>query len=68
VTLATNGAISFSWMAQAGDSYQVQYTTNLAQNQWTNLTGVLSTTNSSISATDLTTSATGRFYRVVLLP
>jgi hypothetical protein len=68
VTLLTNGVISFSWGAQAGDSYQVQYTTNLAQNLWTNLSGVLSTTNSSITATDVTAASTERFYRIVLLP
>jgi len=68
VTLLTNGAISFSWAAQAGGFYQVQYTTNLAQNQWTNLNGVLSTTNSSMTATDATAASTARFYRIVQLP
>ncbi len=45
----TNGMISFSWRALAGEQYQVQYTTNLAQNQWTDLGGPLSTTNSNSS-------------------
>jgi uncharacterized repeat protein (TIGR03803 family) len=64
----TNGMISFGWSAQAGQLYQVQYTTNLTQNQWVNLGGVLSTTNSSITATDSTIVSTMRFYRIELLP
>ena len=67
VTL-TNGTISFSWSAQAGQLYQVQYTTNLAQISWANLGGVLSTTNSSITATDATAASAQRFYRIELLP
>ncbi len=64
----TNGTISFSWSAQASQLYQVQYTTNLTQNQWSNLAGVLSATSSSITATDATTASMMRFYRIVLLP
>ena len=64
----TNGTISFSWNAQAGVLYQVQYTTNLAQVSWTNLGDVLSTTGSSITATDAPAASTMRFYRIVLLP
>ena len=67
VTL-TNGTISFSWSAQAGQLYQVQYTTNLTQIYWTNLGGVLSTTSSSITITDATAASAQRFYRIVLLP
>jgi uncharacterized repeat protein (TIGR03803 family) len=67
VTL-TGGTIGFSWSAQASQLYQVQYKTNLAQPAWSNLSGVLSTTNSSIMATDATTASTMRFYRIVLLP
>jgi len=64
----TNGMINFGWSAQASQLYQVQYTTNLAQNRWTNLGGVVSTANSSIMAADATTNSMERFYRVVLLP
>jgi hypothetical protein len=65
----TNGTISFSWRALAGERYQVQYTTNLAQSQWTNLGGVLSTAyNSSLSTNDATSASTERFYRIVAQP
>jgi len=66
----TNGTISFSWRAQPGERYQVQYTTNLAQSQWTDLGGVLSTTNanSSLSTNDAASASTERFYRIVAQP
>ncbi len=64
----TNGTINFSWSAQTGQLYQVQFTTNLAQNLWTNLGGALSTTNPSITATDAAAVSLQRFYRVLLLP
>jgi len=64
----TNGTIRFSWGTQAGQTYQVQYTTNLAQIQWTDLGGLLSPTNSSITVTDVTTASSARFYRIILDP
>jgi hypothetical protein len=67
VTLS-NGTISFGWSAQSGQLYQVQSTTNLAQNNWTNLGGAFSTTNSSITTNDSTTNSLERFYRIVLSP
>jgi uncharacterized repeat protein (TIGR03803 family) len=68
VTL-TNGTISLSWSAQAGQLYQVQYKSNLTQPYWSNLmsTAVLAT-SSSMMATDAITASPMRFYRIVLLP
>jgi hypothetical protein len=63
-----NGVITFTWGTQAGQLYQLQYTTNLTQNQWVNLGGVLSAGGSSITTTDTTTGPAARFYRIVLLP
>jgi hypothetical protein len=63
-----NDTINLHWNAQAGQLYQVQYTTNLTQIHWVNLGGVLSTPNSSIMVTDDPTASTTRFYRIVLLP
>jgi hypothetical protein len=64
----SNGAISFSWSALEGQSYQVEYTTNLAKSIWSNLGAVLSATNTTMTATDTNISSAERFYRVVLLP
>ncbi len=63
-----NGVITFTWGAQPGQLYQLQFTTNLTQNQWVNLGGVLSTSGSSITASDASSAVGARFYRIVLLP
>jgi hypothetical protein len=47
--------------------YQVQFTTNLTQNDWTNLGGPIATTNSTASASDFMFNSQ-KFYRIVLLP
>jgi len=65
---ASNGAVSFTWIAQAGRTYQVQFSTNLAQNQWFNLGPALATTNSPVAGADAASTSTARFYRVELLP
>jgi hypothetical protein len=67
VTL-TNGTISFGWSALAGQLYQVQWTTNLTQAAWVNLTGILTATNTTMKATDILTASPRRFYRLVLWP
>jgi len=64
----SNGAINFTWGTQAGQLYQLQYTTNLTQNQWVNLGGILSTGGGSITTTDTPAGHGARFYRIVLLP
>jgi hypothetical protein len=64
----TNGTISLNWTAQAGRTYQLQYTTNLAQSQWSNWGATLFTTSNSVTSTDATTAPQGRYYRVVLQP
>jgi hypothetical protein len=47
--------------------YQVQFTTNLAQNAWTDLGSPIAATNSTASAFDAMSNSQ-KFYRVVLLP
>jgi len=64
----SHGALNLSWSAQPSQLYQVQYTTNLALNAWINLGGVLSTTGSSLTATDAAPVSATRFYRLVLVP
>jgi len=67
VTLA-NGTISFGWTAQAGRLYQLQSTTNLAQNAWGILTNFPAAASPTMTATDVLTASPMRFYRVVQLP
>ncbi len=60
-------SIIFNWSTEASQSYQIQYTTNLAGDQWIDLGGPVTATNSSASATvSITNSQT--FYRLLLLP
>lgn len=47
--------------------YQVQYTTNLSDQAWINLGGVITGTNATLSATNLIGSDLQQFYRVQLV-
>ena len=46
----------------------LQSTTNLASANWTNAGGVLTATNSSLSASNGIGTASQQFFRVLLLP
>jgi len=64
----TNGVFNFTWVSVSNLSYQVQYTTNLASPNWTNLlASPITATNGVLSASD-SIADVQRFYRVVLLP
>jgi hypothetical protein len=67
VTL-TNGTISFSWSAEAGQFYQVQCATNLAQTNWTNLGGAITATNSTMTISEQIGADSQLFYRIMPLP
>ena len=67
ITLA-NGAVTVTWSAAPGASYQIEFTTDLISGTWSNLGSVLTTTGATLSATDSVTNGPVRFYRVVLLP
>jgi hypothetical protein len=63
----TDGTITLAWSATAGQTYQVQYTTNLAQSDWTNLL-IVTATNSTATTSDVLSSSAQRFYRAMWLP
>jgi hypothetical protein len=63
----SRGTIYLSWNSQPGLLYQVQYTTNLAQNVWFNLGGEITTNITNVAITDGVTNAL-RFYRVMAVP
>ena len=67
VTQANSG-ITFTWSAVSGRVYQVQYTPDLTQPNWTNLGASIPATNSTASASDAIGPDPRRYYRVVLLP
>jgi uncharacterized repeat protein (TIGR03803 family) len=65
----TNGAATFTWSAVAGQTYQVQYATNLTAANWTILGKNIIPTNGVITTTDGPVAGIPqRFYRVVLFP
>jgi uncharacterized repeat protein (TIGR02543 family) len=65
----TAGTLAFTWSTVSGRSYQVQYTTNLTQTNWTDLGSPITATNSTTTAVDLILSGPAqRLYRVALLP
>jgi hypothetical protein len=61
------GALTFTWNTIPDQRYQVQSTTNLSQTNWTSLGGILTATNATTSATEVSTNAQ-MFYRIQLLP
>jgi Zn-dependent metalloprotease/alpha-tubulin suppressor-like RCC1 family protein len=66
--VALNGSsILLNWSAVAGQNYQVQYRSDLAQGDWQLLTS-LTATNTTATASDTIIADRQRFYRVVLLP
>jgi uncharacterized repeat protein (TIGR03803 family) len=62
----TGNALNLNWSAEAGGSYQLQYSTDLISGNWNNLGNIVTTTGSTISATDSVTNGPQRFYRLVL--
>jgi hypothetical protein len=62
----SNGVLSFTWTAAPGQSYQVQYKTNLTDTNWLNSGAPIMATSGTASAADTATSAR-RFYRIILV-
>jgi uncharacterized repeat protein (TIGR03803 family) len=64
----TGGAFNFTWTAQAGSLYQLQYCANLAQTNWINLGAAMPAAGSTLAGLDAAPADAHRFYRVVGLP
>ncbi len=62
------GTLTFAWTAVTGQTYQVQYKTNLLQANWSSLGSPNLATNDIMSASDSTGPDRQRFYRVIQLP
>jgi len=52
----------------ATQSYQVQYTSSLAQTNWTNLGSPLTAASGTLAVTDIAPSDPQRWYRILALP
>jgi uncharacterized repeat protein (TIGR03803 family) len=64
----TGSTITLTWSSVAGKAYQLQYTTNLAQTNWSSLASTITATGSTVTASDFLGLGPQRFYRVGLLP
>jgi hypothetical protein len=68
MSLDTNGT-TLRWSALPGIIYQLQYKTQLTDPVWLNVSGGMTTTNSTALALDPTPATNqARFYRIVALP
>jgi uncharacterized repeat protein (TIGR03803 family) len=62
------GTITLTWSALAGQTYQLQFKTNLNQMSWNNLGSIITATNSTATALDSIGPDPQRFYRVKIGP
>jgi uncharacterized repeat protein (TIGR03803 family) len=62
------GDIALNWTAVAGQTYQLQYRTNLVLGNWSDLGTPVIATNSLMTTIDASPVSGQRFYRVYLLP
>ncbi|HYA78893.1 MAG TPA: hypothetical protein VED19_00100, partial [Candidatus Nitrosopolaris sp.] len=63
---ATGGTVTFTWNAVAGVGYQLQYSTDLTQTNWTDLGSLITATNAVMSASDSIGPDLQRFYRLLM--
>jgi uncharacterized repeat protein (TIGR03803 family) len=63
----TNAAVTLTWSTVAGQTYQLLYTTNLAENNWMILSKSAVASSGTMTATDPDASSAERFYSIVLL-
>jgi uncharacterized repeat protein (TIGR03803 family) len=62
----TNDTLAFSWSSVAGQTYQLQFTSDLSQTNWNDLGSPMTATNGVMSASDPIGEGS-RFYRVAIL-
>ena len=64
----TNGTVTLTWSAIAGQKYQLQYKSTLNSANWASLGSVITASDATVTASDLSGESSQRFYRVVLSP
>ncbi len=67
-SVSGDGKFSFTWSAQAGRSYQVQFKNDLADAEWTNIEPVVTPVADNATFTASISEAAQRYYRVVNTP
>lgn len=66
--MQTNGSLVLTWNAVAGQTYQLQYNSDLTSTNWNDLGSTVAATNGLMTVSDAIGPDPQRFYRVVLLP
>jgi hypothetical protein len=63
----TNGIVTIKWSAVSGQSYTLQYKTNLTDSAWSSAVPNFTALGSTATGTNGVNNATQRFYRIMLL-
>ena len=63
-----DGSLTLTWISVVGQTYQLQYNSELTSSNWINFGGAVSATNGKMSMSDSPGTVMQRFYRVMLLP
>ena len=64
----SDGWLLLTWSTEPGETYQLQFSSDLSSGNWTNLGGALTATGATLGVIDLPRNGPGRYYRVALLP
>jgi hypothetical protein len=64
----SNGSVRFTWSAKPGQTYRLQFTSDLRSTAWQSAEATTAAANGIASATDTVGLERQRFYRVLLLP
>jgi hypothetical protein len=67
-TASGPGNVSLRWDSIAGKVYQVQFTTNMSEMNWTNLGAPINATNAFVTTSDTVWPDAQRFYRITVVP
>jgi uncharacterized repeat protein (TIGR01451 family) len=66
--VVSNEMLTLRWSAISGQTYRVQYSTDLLNTNWTDLPLDVTATDTTASQVDSTSADAQRFYRVMVLP
>lgn len=67
-SVTPSGTVNLTWNSAAQQTYQVQFTADPTQTNWTNLGAPFTATNGTMSLPDSPGPAAQRFYRVLISP
>jgi hypothetical protein len=66
--VVSNDTLTLTWSAISGQTYRVQYSTDLSDSSWRDLPPDVTATDTTASQTTSTSEDAQRFYRVMVMP